>query len=106
MSDNEIEDIQKLKDDKANDSAAHHITQDQTKNAVANDENDDLFQQGLRKKLEELLSEHHDLDEVINRLSVDTHFDQLQRQRLKKRKLSLKDTISRLRRQILPDIIA
>jgi len=106
MSDNEIQDIQNLKDDKAQDSAAHHITKDQTKTAVANDENEDLFQQGLRKKLEELLSEHHDLDEVINRLSVDTHFDQLQRQRLKKRKLSLKDAISRLRRQILPDIIA
>ena len=106
MSDNEIEDTQKLKDDKALNSAARHITQDQTKTEVANDENEDLLEQGLRQKLEELLSEHHDLDEVINRLSVDTHFDQLQRQRLKKRKLSLKDAITRLRRQILPDIIA
>ena len=106
MSDNEIEDTQKLKDDKALNSVARHITQDQTKTEVANDENEDLLEQGLRQKLEELLSEHHDLDEVINRLSVDTHFDQLQRQRLKKRKLSLKDAITRLRRQILPDIIA
>ena len=106
MSDNEIEDIQKLEDDKASNSAARHITQDQTEAAVANDANEDLLEHGLRKKLEELLSEHHDLDEVINRLSIDTHFDQLQRQRLKKRKLSLKDAITRLRRQILPDIIA
>ena len=106
MSDNEIQDIQKLKDDKPRNSAARHITQDQTKTTVANDANEDLLEHGLRKKLEELLSEHHDLDEVINRLSIDTHFDQLQRQRLKKRKLSLKDAITRLRRQILPDIIA
>ena len=106
MSDNEIEDTQKLKDDKALNSATRHITKDQTKTEVANDENEDLLEQGLRQKLEELLSEHQDLDEVINRLSVDTHFDQLQRQRLKKRKLGLKDAITRLRRQILPDIIA
>tara|TARA_A100001015_G_C14318380_1_gene454611 strand:- start:63 stop:383 length:321 start_codon:yes stop_codon:yes gene_type:complete len=106
MSDNEIEDIHKLVDGNAHNNAPRHITKKQAKTAVANDESEDLLQQGLRKKLEELQSEHHDLDEVINRLSVDTHFDQLQRQRLKKRKLSLKDAITRLRGQILPDIIA
>ncbi|MCH1516957.1 MAG: DUF465 domain-containing protein [Alphaproteobacteria bacterium] len=60
----------------------------------------------LKQKLEKLLSEHRDLDDVLERLSSDTHFDQLQRQRLKKRKLSLKDEIIRLRGRILPDIIA
>ncbi|MDA8881648.1 DUF465 domain-containing protein [Alphaproteobacteria bacterium] len=53
-----------------------------------------------------MLSEHRDLDDVLECLSSDAHFDQLQRQRLKKRKLSLKDEIIRLRGRILPDIIA
>jgi len=57
-------------------------------------------------KLEELRSEHQDLDDVIARISEDAPFDQLQLQRLKKRKLVLKDQISTLENQLLPDIIA
>ena len=53
-----------------------------------------------------LESEHHDLDVVIERLGEDLPFDQLKLQRLKKRKLSLKDEIATLRSRILPDIIA
>jgi hypothetical protein len=50
--------------------------------------------------------EHHDLDDVIARLSGDPSLDELQLRRLKKRKLMLKDTIARLRDRLIPDIIA
>ena len=60
----------------------------------------------LRQKLAEVRSEHRDLDDVIARMTDTGPFDQLQIQRLKKRKLMLKDEILRLESQILPDIIA
>ncbi len=60
----------------------------------------------LREKLAHLRSEHRDLDDVIARISSDTPFDQLQIQRLKKRKLGLKDEILKLESRLLPDIIA
>jgi len=63
-------------------------------------------QQLLKARLHVLESEHRDLDEVIERLSDDKPFDQLQLQRLKKRKLVLKDEITLVKSQILPDIIA
>ena len=50
--------------------------------------------------------EHHDLDDVIARLAERPSQDQLQLRRLKKRKLLLKDSISRLRDRLIPDIIA
>ena len=62
--------------------------------------------QGLQHQLTELESEHRDLDEVISRLSDGTPTNQLQIQRLKKRKLNLKDEITRLNTKLLPDIIA
>ena len=62
--------------------------------------------QGLQRQLAELESEHRDLDEVISRLSDGTPVNQLQIQRLKKRKLNLKDEITRLHAKLLPDIIA
>ncbi|MEC8127371.1 MAG: DUF465 domain-containing protein [Pseudomonadota bacterium] len=63
-------------------------------------------QQLLKARLHVLESEHRDLDDVIERLSDDKPFDQLQLQRLKKRKLVLKDEITLVKSQILPDIIA
>jgi len=60
----------------------------------------------LKKQLENLQLEHRDLDDVIDLLIETRPFDQLQTQRLKKRKLSLKDQIIRLESRILPDIIA
>ena len=60
----------------------------------------------LRRELQTLLSEHRDLDDVIERISDAVPFDRLQVQRLKKRKLILKDQITRLQALLLPDIIA
>ena len=50
--------------------------------------------------------EHQDLDDVIARLSEHPSQDQLQLRRLKKRKLILKDSISRLKILLVPDIPA
>ncbi|UUX51000.1 DUF465 domain-containing protein [Nisaea acidiphila] len=60
----------------------------------------------LSRRLEELKVEHRDLDDVIARLAEDGPFNQLQIQRLKKRKLLLKDQMIRLESELLPDIIA
>jgi hypothetical protein len=60
----------------------------------------------IRARLQQLELEHHDLDDVIGRLSADVTLDRLRLQRLKKRKLVLKDQISRLRTRLIPDIIA
>lgn len=60
----------------------------------------------LRQRLDELRLEHRDLDEVIAHLATGSAFDQLRLQRLKKRKLVLKDQIARLESRLLPDIIA
>lgn len=60
----------------------------------------------MQQKLASLRSEHRDLDDVIARIGEQAPFDQLQIQRLKKRKLLLKDQIARLESRLLPDIIA
>jgi hypothetical protein len=60
----------------------------------------------IRERLQSLEIEHHDLDDVINRLAADPSQDRLQLQRLKKRKLILKDQIQRLRTRLIPDSIA
>ena len=66
----------------------------------------DLDTELLRAKLAALKSEHRDLDDVISRLAQHAPLDQLQMQRLKKRKLLLKDRIAKLESELLPDIIA
>ena len=58
------------------------------------------------QKLRALRIEHRDLDEVISRLSLDIHIDELQLKRLKKRKLALKDQILMLESQLIPDLNA
>ena len=60
----------------------------------------------IRRKLAELTTEHRDLDDVIARMANDPFMDQLRLQRLKKRKLMLKDQIANLENQLIPDIIA
>lgn len=63
-------------------------------------------QEILQQKLASLRIEHRDLDDVIVRIGEQAPYDQLQLQRLKKRKLALKDQITRLESRLLPDIIA
>jgi hypothetical protein len=58
------------------------------------------------EKVRQLRIEHRDLDEVICRLSLDIHIDELQLKRLKKRKLMLKDQIARVESQLIPDLNA
>ncbi len=53
-----------------------------------------------------LKQEHRDLDDAIQALSGTRASDQLQLQRMKKKKLHLKDEISRIQDRLLPDIIA
>ena len=60
----------------------------------------------IELRLQALEIEHHDLDDVIDRLALDPLLDRLQLQRLKKRKLLLKDQIAKLRTRLIPDIIA
>jgi hypothetical protein len=66
----------------------------------------DLDVESLKARLAALKTEHRDLDDVIARISERAPFDQLQMQRLKKRKLMLKDQISKIQSELLPDIIA
>jgi len=63
-------------------------------------------QERLQQKLAELKSEHRDLDDVISRLLEQRPVDLIQVQRLKKRKLVLKDLIAKIESMLLPDIIA
>ena len=58
------------------------------------------------ERLRQLRIEHRDLDQVIERLSMDFRTDELQLRRLKKRKLMLKDQIQRLESQSIPDLNA
>lgn len=60
----------------------------------------------LKARLTELKNEHRDLDEIIQDLTESGPYDQIKLQRLKKRKLQLKDQISVLEDGLLPDIIA
>jgi hypothetical protein len=60
----------------------------------------------LQTKLNDLKREHRELDNLITDLSIHSPYDQLQIKRLKKRKLILKDTISLIENNLIPDIIA
>ena len=60
----------------------------------------------VEEKLAALRIEHRDLDDVIARLVDDRYPDELQLRRLKRRKLMLKDQITILEQQLVPDIRA
>ncbi len=63
-------------------------------------------QEDLKRKLAHLQSEHRDLDDVIAKIMENGPFDHLQVQRLKKRKLLLKDQIAHVSSKLVPDVIA
>jgi hypothetical protein len=78
-------------------------TRPSSKPAVAmNDEEE----RTLREQLARLQQEHRDLDAAIAALASSPGSDLIQVQRLKKRKLVLRDTIRRIEDQLTPDIIA
>ena len=60
----------------------------------------------IKKRIIELEVEHRDLDSVIDLLAKGTQHEELQIRRLKKRRLQLKDHITLLRMQLVPDIPA
>jgi len=60
----------------------------------------------IQQRIIELEVEHRDLDIVIETLVKDQHHDELQLRRLKKRKLQLKDHITLLKMQMMPDVPA
>ena len=63
-------------------------------------------QEIINNRLAELECEHRDLDDVIDQIINGGSFYQIQVQRLKKRKLILKDEILRLRSMLIPNTIA
>ena len=63
-------------------------------------------QLSLAGRIFNLQQEHRDLDEAIRALYDQPYRDQLQLQRLKKKKLQLKDVITRLKRDLIPDLNA
>ncbi len=60
----------------------------------------------LHQKLALLIQEHRELDKLIETLREQTDYDQFAVTRLKKRKLLLKDMITRVRSQLIPDLNA
>ncbi|MBT6276103.1 MAG: DUF465 domain-containing protein [Chromatiales bacterium] len=63
-------------------------------------------EQRIGERLERLREEHRDLDDAIARMAEALYTDQLQLRRLKKRKLLLKDNMSWLESQLIPDLNA
>lgn len=66
----------------------------------------ELDKERIREKLEELRTEHRDLDEAILRLTSAAVHDMLSLQRMKKRKLVIKDMMSKMESMLIDDIIA
>jgi hypothetical protein len=65
-----------------------------------------MVQHDIGSRIIELQVEHRDLDQIIARLSLEPIRDELQLRRLKKRKLQLKDQMTFLQIQLVPDIPA
>ena len=60
----------------------------------------------LLKTLKQYEEEHRDIDEIIYQMHKNKTINLMQVKRLKKRKLSLKDKIEKIKDEIEPDIIA
>jgi hypothetical protein len=69
-------------------------------------DDDEALRATLQQRISELQIEHGDLDDAIARLAENPLPDQLRLQRLKKRKLLLKDQLTYLERQLDPDVLA
>ncbi|WP_306027946.1 MULTISPECIES: YdcH family protein [unclassified Stappia] len=66
----------------------------------------EIDEKAVRIELARLRQEHRDLDMAIDAMAGTGRADALQMQRLKKKKLALKDRITTLEDRLLPDIIA
>jgi len=73
---------------------------------MAREQFDDAERAEVRRQIERLREEHRDLDAAIEALAAAGAVDQLQTQRLKKRKLVLRDRLTQLEDELTPDIIA
>ncbi|MBM3380030.1 MAG: YdcH family protein [Betaproteobacteria bacterium] len=62
--------------------------------------------ENIRHRISELQLEHRSLDQMIATITRQTHFNELQLRRLKKRKLQIKDSIVQLQMMLVPDIPA
>ena len=60
----------------------------------------------IKQWLSTLKVEHRDLDQVIDDMTQDRTVDQIQLRRMKKRKLAIKDQISKLESKLIPDLDA
>jgi len=67
---------------------------------------DPSTEQSLRNRLLALRVEHRDLDDLISRLVEQPGVDQLRLQRLKKRKLRIKDEMALIESRLIPDLDA
>lgn len=67
---------------------------------------DEQDNEELRLRLAELRMEHRDLDDIVVHLQEAPYQNQLQLQRMKKRKLRLKDMIQRIESMLIPDMDA
>jgi len=65
-----------------------------------------MDEEQIKRRIVELQTEHRDLDDAIERLSLQPGVDELRLRRLKKRRLMLRDCIARLQMELVPDIPA
>jgi hypothetical protein len=70
------------------------------------DDQDNQSQEALEARLAELRQDHADLDAAVQAISLSPLPDMMLIARLKRKKLALKDEISRIEDQLTPDIIA
>ena len=73
---------------------------------TSNDQKSGEHEDELRRELLQLRQEHRDLDAAIDAMVQTGNLDTIRIQRLKKKKLALKDRIAAIEDKLLPDIIA
>ncbi len=84
-----------------------HLPDASIERSIAKNDNMTMISpQAIHQRIVELEVEHRDLDQVIETLTRDGRHEELQLRRLKKRKLQLKDNITLLKMQLVPDIPA